>query len=104
MENFIFWWIYGTVFGIVFGLAYRRFIKKKKTGEIEQDERTEKIAGKAARMTVLSVMGVTAVVLYLEVFEIYKFGTPMALSLVLTSLLVSMIGFRRYYNRKGEGM
>ncbi|MDF1533426.1 MAG: DUF2178 domain-containing protein [Methanosarcinaceae archaeon] len=51
--------------GVITGLAIGRcihFIWRKRTNEPENDERTQKIAGKAAQNTIVVIMGTLAVI------------------------------------------
>ena len=89
----------GFVVGVAFAMAVDR-IRSKKTDDLKQDERTQKVGGKAAQMTIVVIMGVMAIIMWGEILEVFELETPMALSLVFFSLMISMIGFLRYYNKK----
>jgi len=79
-----------------------RLIQRKKTNEPEQDERTQKIAGKSAQMTLVVIMGVLAIIGWGDIFKLFKLRAGVVVSLVFLSLLISMIGFLKYYRKKEE--
>ena len=92
----------GFVVSVAFGVAVDR-IRSKKTDDLRRDERTQKVGGKAAQMTIVVIMVVMAIIMWGKNIEVFEVETPMALSLVFFSLMISMIamiGFLRYYNKK----
>jgi len=74
------------------------FILRKKTNEPESDERTQKIAGKAAQNTIVVIMGTLAVIGWGYILDLFKLETLAVVSVVFFALIISMIGFLRYYN------
>ena len=76
------------------------FILRKKPNELESDERTEKVAGKAARNTIVVIMGALAVIGWGHIFDLFKLETLAVVSVVFFALMISMIGFLKYYNSK----
>lgn len=91
------------LFGLITGLAvgwFIYFIRRKRTDEPERDERTQKIAGKAAQNTIIVIMGMLAVIGWGYILDLFKLETPVVVSLVFFALMISMIGFLRYYNSK----
>ena len=97
--EFNLYWLFGVVVGVAFGMTVY-LIRRKKTDEPRQDERTQKVGCKAAQASIVVIMGVMAIIVWGEILEIFKLETPMALSLIFFSLMISMIGFLRYYNKK----
>ncbi len=92
-----------SLFGIITGFAIGwaiNFIRRKRTGEPERDERTQKVAGKAAQSTVILIMVALAVIGWGDILGMFKLETPMIVSLIFFTLMISMIGFSRYYNSK----
>ncbi|NPE28488.1 DUF2178 domain-containing protein [Methanococcoides sp. SA1] len=88
---------------IIVGLATGYLIvnrKRKRSEEPEQDERTENVAGKAAQGTVIVLMLEMGVILYGDMFDLFKLETPATISILFITLLISLIAFRRYYNSK----
>lgn len=77
-----------------------RFILRKKPNEPESDERTQKVAGKAALNTIVVIMGTLAVIGCGYILEIFKLETPAVVSVVFFALMISMLGFLKYYNSK----
>ena len=91
----------GCITGAV--IAYGiRLMQRKKTNEPEQDERTQKVAGKSAQMTLVVIMGVLAIIGWGDILELFKLRAAVVVSLVFLSLLISIIGFSKYYRKKGE--
>jgi len=76
------------------------FILRKKTNEPESDERTQKIAGKAAQNTIVVIMGTLGVIGWGDILDLFKLETPAVVSVVFFALIISMIGFLKYYNSK----
>lgn len=101
------WAIFGTICGIILGIiVFRkdwlrvvRIVRGKET-DIVTDERTEKVAGKAATRTIVVIMVVTAIILFGDVFNLFKLETKLALSIIFFSLLISMNVLLRYYDSK----
>ena len=81
-------------------VAIIRFILRKKPNELESDERTQKVAGKAALNTIVVIMGALAVIGWGYVLDILKLETPAVVSVVFFALMISMLGFLKYYNSK----
>lgn len=75
-------------------------ILRKKTNEPKSDERKEKVAGKAARNTIVVIMGALAVIGWGDILDLFKLETLAVVSLVFFTLMISMIGFFKYYNSK----
>ena len=73
---------------------------RRKRKDPISDERTEKIAGKSARMTLVVIMGVIAIIAWGNILELFKLETQAALAIIFSSLLISMLGFLQYYGRK----
>lgn len=91
------------LFGVITGLAIGwtiYFIRHRRTHEPERDERTQKVAGKAAQATIVVIMAVLAVIAWGYILELFKLETPAVVSLIFFVLMISMIGFLRYYNSK----
>lgn len=91
------------LFGVITGLGIGwsiYFIWRKRTDEPERDERTQKVAGKAAQNTIIVIMGVLAVIGWGYILDLFKLETPAVVSLLFFTLMISMIGFSRYYNLK----
>ena len=91
------------LFGVLTGLAIGwiiYLILRKKTDEPERDERTEKVACKAAQSTIIVLMFLLAVIGWGDVLDLFKLETPMTVSLIFFVLLSSLIVFPRYYNLK----
>jgi len=89
----------GVITGLAIGWSIY-FIRRKKTNEPEIDERTEKVAGKAARNTIVVIMGTLAVIGWGDILDLFKLETLAVVSVVFFALIISMIGFLRYYNSK----
>lgn len=81
-------------------VAIIRFILRKKPYEPEGDERTQKIAGKAALNTIVVIMGALAVIGWGDILDLCKLETPAMVSVVFFALMISMLGFLKYYNSK----
>ncbi|MCK4429482.1 MAG: DUF2178 domain-containing protein [Candidatus Aenigmarchaeota archaeon] len=92
------WVIFGIIY-IVFGIMASLVMRRKRKDPIS-DERTEKIAGKSARMTLVVIMGVIAIIAWGNILELFKLETQAALAIIFSSLLISMLGFLQYYGRK----
>ena len=75
-------------------------ILRKKTDEPERDERTEKVACKAVQSTIIVLMFLLAVIGWGDILDLFKLETLMTVSLIFFVLLLSLIGFPRYYNLK----
>ena len=75
-------------------------VMRRKRKDPISDERTEKIAGKSARMTLVVIMGVIAIIAWGNILELFKLETQAALAIIFSSLLISMLGFLQYYGRK----
>ena len=91
------------LFGVLTGLAIGwiiHLILRKKTDEPERDERTEKVACKAVQSTIIVLMFLLAVIGWGDVLDLFKLETPMTVSLIFFVLMLSLIGFPRYYNLK----
>ncbi|MDY0385869.1 MAG: DUF2178 domain-containing protein [Methanolobus sp.] len=87
------------IVGVAIGfLIFNR--KYKKSEEPEQDERTEKAAGKAAHSTIIVLMLAMAVIFYGYIFDLFKLETDQSIAILALTLLLSLIAFRRYYNSK----
>ena len=76
------------------------FIRRKRTNEPESDERTQKIAGKAAQNTIVVIMGTLAVIGWGDILDLFKLETLAVVSVIFFALMISMIGFLKYYNSK----
>lgn len=74
--------------------------KNKRSEEPRQDERTENVAGKAAQGTIIVLMLEMGVILYGDIFDLFKLETPATIIILFFTLLISMISFGRYYNSK----
>lgn len=90
--------IIGMEIGSLIALIY--IVKRKKSGEPEHDERTEKVTGKAARSTIIVLMLVLLTILGGELLGLVKLETGEMLALTIPALLISMVGFVSYYNSK----
>lgn len=91
------------LFGILTGFAIGwiiLLIRRKKTNEPEQDERTEKVACKSVQSTIVVIMFLLAIICWGDILDLFKLETLMAMSLIFLVLLLSLIGFRGYYNLK----
>lgn len=91
------------LFGVLTGLATGwiiHLILRKKTDEPERDERTEKVSCKAVQSTIIVLMFLLAVIGWGDILDLFKLETPMIVSLIFFVLLLSLIGFPRYYNLK----
>ena len=86
--------LFFTIGGVIY------FILRKKPNEPEGDERTQKIAGKAALNTIVVIMGTLGVIGWGDALNILKLETPAVVSVVFITLMISMIGFFKYYNSK----
>jgi uncharacterized membrane protein len=75
-------------------------MRRRKRQEPENDERTEGAAGKAARSTIIVLMGAIALVMWGDLLDLFKIGTIEFGSILFLTLLFSMIGFRHYYLSK----
>lgn len=75
-------------------------MRRKKSEEPEQDERTENAAGKAAHSTIIVLLLAMAVILWGDLFELFKLETDQSIPILFFTLLISLIAFRRYYNSK----
>ncbi|MCM1987230.1 DUF2178 domain-containing protein [Methanococcoides seepicolus] len=90
--------IIGASIGILISTIYD--IRYKKIGEPEHDERTEKVTGKAAKSTIIVLMAACAVILYGDIFGLFKLETRETLAILFPVLMLSMLGFVTYYNSK----
>lgn len=72
----------------------------KKIGEPEHDERTEKVTGKAAKATIIVLLGAFAVILWGDFLGLFKLETRETLAILFPVLMLSMLGFVTYYNSK----
>lgn len=91
------------LFGVLTGLAIGwiiHLILRKKTDEPERDERTEKVACKAVKSTIIILMLVLAIIGWGDVLDLFKLETIVTISLVFFSLMISLILFPIYYNSK----
>jgi uncharacterized membrane protein len=88
----------GFAIASIISMLWRK--KTEKTDEPKYDERTQKIGGKAAKATIVVIMGVLAVIGWGDILGVFKLETSMAVSLVFFALMISMFGFLRYYNSK----
>ncbi len=91
------------LFGILTGFAIGWIIfsiRRKKTNEPKQDERTEKVACKSVQSTIIVLMFLLAVICWGDFLDLFKLETTMAVYLIFFVLLLSLIGFRGYYNLK----
>lgn len=86
--------IFFTMGGVI------HFILRKKPNEPKSDERKQKVAGKAAQNTIVVIMGVLAVIGWGDILDLFKLETLAVVSLVFFTLMISMIGFFKYYNSK----
>jgi len=68
--------------------------------ELESDERTQKIAGKAAQNTIVVIIVTLAVIGWGHILDLFKLETLAVVSVVFFALMISMIGFLKYYNSK----
>ncbi|MCM1987229.1 DUF2178 domain-containing protein [Methanococcoides seepicolus] len=90
--------IIGMEIGSLIALIY--IIRRKKSGEPEHDERTEKVTGKAARSTIIVLMLVFLTILGGELLSLIKLEAIEMLAIIFPILLISMVGFVSYYNSK----
>ena len=81
-------------------ISFVHFILRKKPNEPESDERTEKVAGKAALNTIVVIMVTLAVIGGGHILDLFKLETPAVVSVVFFALMISMLGFFKYYNSK----
>ncbi|KGK98485.1 hypothetical protein LI82_12375 [Methanococcoides methylutens] len=89
----------GVIVGVTIGfLIVNR--GRKKSGEPEQDERTEKVAGKAANSSIIVLLLAMAVILWGDLFELFKIETGQSISILFFTLMISLITFRRHYSSK----
>ncbi|NOQ55210.1 MAG: DUF2178 domain-containing protein [Nanohaloarchaea archaeon] len=101
------WLIFGMICGTILGIIVHRkdwlrvirIVRGKET-DIVTDERTEKIAGKAATRTIVVIMASIAIILFGDVINVFRLETKLALSIVFFSLLISMTVLLRYYDSK----
>jgi uncharacterized membrane protein len=93
------WNIMPIIVGISIGF-FIHYKRHKKTGEPEYDERTEKVAGKAAQCTIIVLMAAMALIMWGAFFDLFTLGSNEVVSLLFFTLLFSMIGFRHYYLSK----
>ena len=87
------------IIGMSIGFLLRQR-SRKKSEEPEHDERTQKIAGKAAQNTIIVLMAAIAVILWGESLDVFKLQVFPLLSFMFFLILISLIGFRQYYNSK----
>ena len=90
--------IIGASIGLLISTIYD--IRYKNIGEPEHDERTEKVTGKAAKSTIIVLMGAIAVILWGDIFGLFKLETIEIMAILFPVLLLSMLGFVTYYNSK----
>ena len=83
-------------------VAIIRFILRKKPNELESDERTQKVAGKAALNTIVVIMGTLAVIGWCDILDLFKLETPAVVSVVFFALMISMLSFLKYYNSNDD--
>lgn len=88
-----------VITGLAIGWSIH-FIRRKRTNEPENDERTQKIAGKAAQNTIVVIMGTLGVIGWGDILDLFKLGTLAVVSVVFFAMMISMIGFLKYYNSK----
>ncbi|MBP2029902.1 putative membrane protein [Methanohalophilus levihalophilus] len=88
-----------VIIGVVVGFLVSSR-KRSKSGEPEHDERTEKVAGKAARSTIVVLMISFAVILWGDIFNLFKLETRETIAILFPVLLLSMLGFVTYYTSK----
>jgi uncharacterized membrane protein len=81
-------------------ISFVHFILRKKPNEPESDERTEKVAGKAALNTIVVIMVTLAVIGGGHILDLFKLETPAVISVVFFALMISMLVFLKYYNSK----
>ena len=81
-------------------ISFVHFILRKKPNEPESDERTEKVAGKAALNTIVVIMVTLAVIGGGHILDLFKLEIPAVISVVFFALMISMLGFLKYYNSK----
>ncbi len=101
------WCVFGIICGIILGtivhrknwLRFIRIVRGKET-DIVTDERTEKVVGKAATRTIVVIMTAIAIILFGDVFNVFRLETKLALSIVFFSLLISMNVLLKYYDSK----
>ncbi|MCK5593746.1 MAG: DUF2178 domain-containing protein [Candidatus Aenigmarchaeota archaeon] len=102
-EWLIFGMICGTILGIIVNregwLRFAKIVMGKET-DIVTDERTEKVAGKAATKTIVVIMVTIAIILFGDVLNLFVIETKDALSIVFFSLFIPMIVLLRYYESK----
>ncbi len=79
-----------------------KLIQRKKTNEPEQDERTQRVAGKSAQMTLVVIGCVLAIIGWGDILELFNLKGRVVAPLVFIILVISMIGFSKYYRKKGE--
>ena len=92
------WVIFGIIY-IVFAVI-ASFVMRRKRKDIVSDERTEKIAGKSARMTLVVLMAILAIIAWGNILGLFELETQVALAIIFFGLLISMLGFLQYYGRK----
>jgi uncharacterized membrane protein len=94
--------IIGFLIGILIATIHniRRKAKRKRSEGPEHDERTEKVTGKAAKSTIIVLMGVCAVILWGDIFGLFKLETRETMAILFPVLLLSMLAFVNYYNSK----
>ena len=84
------------LFGILTGFAIGWIIfsiRRKKTNEPKQ-------ACKSVQSTIIVLMFLLAVICWGDFLDLFKLETTMAVYLIFFVLLLSLIGFRGYYNLK----
>lgn len=92
---------------LLFSILWKT-LQDRKAGEPSVDERGERIAGKAARYsmfaTVLSTIVICAFYWSISVLFEFPFDLLIAISLLVVLLVMtfSFIGFRWYFNKKGD--
>ena len=73
---------------------------RKKAEEPEHDERTQKIAGNASQSTIIVLMAAIGVFLWGELLGVFKLQVTQVLIFMFLLMLISLIGFRRFYSIK----
>ena len=101
------WLLFGMICGTIYGIIVHRkdwlnvmqIIQGKETN-IVSDERTEKIAGKAALRTIIVIMTLVTILLFGDVINLFRLETKLGLSIVFFSMLLSMNLLLSYYDSK----
>ena len=101
------WLIFGIICGTILGIianrkGWLRFVRTvmgKKT-DIVTDERTEKVAGKAATKTIVVIMVTIVIILFGDVLNLFVVETKITLSIIFFNMFISMIVLLKYYDSR----